>query len=166
MAGKTAKDDGAKTNAMRLLDAAGVAYATDSYAWSEEDLSGNHAAAELGVDPAKVFKTLVARGEKTGIHVFCIPVAKTLDLKKCAALCGEKRFALLPLKELLPVTGYLRGGCSPVGMKKSYPTHIHETALSFPEGIYVSAGLRGRQLFLAPRALADFLGAAFGDLVQ
>lgn len=165
MAGKSPKGD-VKTNAMRLLDAAGAAYTTDSYDWSEDDLSGVHAAAEMGVDPARVFKTLVAKGEKTGIHVFCIPVAQVLDLKKCAALSGEKRFELLPLKELLPVTGYLRGGCSPVGMKKSYPTHIDESALLFPEGIYVSAGLRGRQLYIAPRVLADFLKAAFGDLVQ
>ena len=152
-----------KTNAMRLLEKAGVPFRTAEYPWDESDLSGVHAAAALGMAPETVFKTLVARGDKTGPLVFCIPVAETLDLRKAALASGDKRVELVPLKELLGLTGYVHGGCSPVGMKKHYPTHIDETAQLFDE-IAVSAGMRGEQLILSPLALADFVGASFADL--
>ena len=152
-----------KTNAMRLLEKAGVPFRTAEYPWDESDLSGVHAAAALGMAPETVFKTLVARGDKTGPLAFCIPVAETLDLRKAALASGDKRVELVPLKELLGLTGYVRGGCSPVGMKKHYPTHIDETAQLFDE-IAVSAGMRGEQLILSPLALADFVGASFADL--
>ena len=152
-----------KTNAMRLLSAAGVSFRTAEYPWDESDLSGVHAAEALGMAPETVFKTLVARGDKAGPLVFCIPVAESLDLRKAAAASGNKRVELVPLKELLGLTGYVRGGCSPVGMKKHYPTCIDETAQLFDE-IAVSAGMRGEQLILSPADLAAFVGAAFADL--
>lgn len=152
-----------KTNAMRLLDAAGIAYRTAEYPWDENDLSGVHAAEALGMPAEEVFKTLVARGDKTGPLVFCIPVAESLDLRKAAAASGNKRVEMLPQKELLGLTGYIRGGCSPIGMKKKFPTCIDETAILFDE-IAASAGMRGEQLILSPQALADYLGAAFVDL--
>ena len=148
---------------MRLLSAAGVSFRTAEYPWDESDLSGVHAAEALGMAPETVFKTLVARGDKTGPLVFCIPVAESLDLRKAAAASGNKRVELVPLKELLGLTGYVRGGCSPVGMKKHYPTCIDETAQLFDE-IAVSAGMRGEQLILSPADLAAFVGAAFADL--
>ena len=154
-----------KTNAMRLLEQAGVPFETGEYTVDESDLSGVHAAEEMGVDVDCVFKTLVTRGEKKGIYVFCVPAAAELDLKKCAALAGEKKIEMIHVKELLGLTGYIRGGCSPVGMKKKYPTWIDETAVLF-EKIYVSAGQRGHQLILAPETLADYLDAPFADLTR
>ena len=155
----------AKTNAMRLLEQAGVPFETAEYTVDDSDLSGVHAAAELGVDVNCVFKTLVARGEKRGPLVFCIPAAAELDLKKCAALAGEKKIELIHVKELPGLTGYIRGGCSPVGMKKKYPTFIDETAVLFGK-IYISAGQRGHQLVVAPEALAAYLEAPFADLTR
>ena len=152
-----------KTNAMRLLEKAGVAFRTAEYPWDESDLSGVHAAQAIGMPPETVFKTLVARGDKTGPAVFCIPLAETLDLRKAALASGNKRVELVAVKELLGLTGYIRGGCSPVGMKKKYPTCIDETAQLFDE-IAVSAGQRGEQLILAPDALAAFVDAAYADL--
>ena len=154
-----------KTNAMRLLEQAGIEFETGEYQVDESDLSGVHAAAELGVEPECVFKTLVVRGEKKGLYVFCIPVAEELDLKKCAACAKEKKVEMIHVKELLPLTGYIRGGCSPVGMKKKYPTFIDETAVLF-EKIYVSAGQRGVQLIVNPEALAEYLQAEFADLTK
>ena len=154
-----------KTNAMRLLEQAGVPFETGEYEVDETDLSGVHAAAQLGADPDCVFKTLVARGEKAGLFVFCIPCAAELDLKKCAAVAGEKKIELVHVKELLGLTGYIRGGCSPVGMKKKYPTFLDETAVLF-ERIYVSAGQRGHQLIVNPEALAAYLEARFADLTR
>ena len=154
-----------KTNAMRLLEQAGIEFETGEYQVDESDLSGVHAAAELGVEPECVFKTLVVRGEKKGLFVFCIPVAEELDLKKCAACAKEKKVEMIHVKELLPLTGYIRGGCSPVGMKKKYPTFIDETAVLF-EKIYVSAGQRGVQLIVNPEALAEYLQAEFADLTK
>ncbi len=151
-----------KTNAMRLLDRAKIAYETVEYEVDENDLSGVHLAATLGIDVSRVFKTLVTRGEKKGLHVFVIPADKELDLKRCAVLTGDKRVEMIAVKELLPLTGYIRGGCSPVGMKKQLPTHVDASALSY-ETIYVSGGQRGLQLILDPRALADFIGAEFGE---
>ena len=118
-----------KTNAMRLLEQAKITYQTSQYDYSEEDLSGVHAAEVLGFDPAMVFKTLVTRGDKTGPVVFVIPVAQELDLKKAAKVSGNKSVAMVHVKELLVLTGYIRGGCSPIGMKKKFPTYVDESAL-------------------------------------
>lgn len=154
-----------KTNPMRMLEQEGISYDTASYLVDENDLSGLHAAKMLGTEPDRVFKTLVAKGEKRGYLVFCIPVAEELDLKKAARAAGDKRVELLPLKELLPVTGYMRGGCSPIGMKKHFPTYIEETAALF-DSIYISAGKRGVQLIVSPEALMRFLPAQAVDLIQ
>ncbi len=153
------------TNVMRLLKQANIPFETGEYEVDESDLSGVHAAQMLGVDPDCVFKTLVAKGEKKGIHVFCIPVAQELDLKKCAATAGEKKIEMIHVKDLLGLTGYVRGGCSPIGMKKKYPTTIDETAILFDQ-IYVSAGMRGEQVILNPETLAEFIGANFADVTK
>lgn len=153
------------TNVMRLLKQANIPFETGEYEVDESDLSGVHAAQMLGVDPDCVFKTLVAKGEKKGIHVFCIPVAQELDLKKCAAAAGEKKIEMIHVKDLLGLTGYVRGGCSPIGMKKKYPTTIDETAILFDQ-IYVSAGMRGEQVILNPETLAAFIGANFADVTK
>lgn len=154
-----------KTNAMRLLTAAKIEFDTAEYAWSEDDLSGVHIAKELGVDPDCVFKTLVAKGERNGYLVFCVPVAKELDLKKCATAASDKRVEMLPLKELLPLTGYIRGGCSPVGMKKKFPTYIDESAILYDK-IYVSAGQRGVQFIISPDDLKNYVGAEYADITK
>ena len=153
------------TNAMRLLMKANIPFGTSEYTVDESDLSGVHAAHELGIEPEVMFKTLVARGDKKGISVFCIPVAEELDLKKCAAVTGDKKIEMIHVKELLGLTGYIRGGCSPIGMKKKYPTWIDETA-QLCDRIYVSAGMRGQQLILAPDALCDFIDAQYADLTK
>lgn len=153
------------TNAMRLLTKAGIPFDTSEYAVDESDLSGVYAAEALGVEPDCVFKTLVARGDKKGLSVFCIPVAEELDLKKCAAATGDKKIEMIHVKELLSLTGYIRGGCSPIGMKKKYPTWIDETAMLF-DRIYVSAGMRGQQLVLAPDDLRAFVEAEYADLTR
>ena len=147
-----------KTNVMRLLDAAGVHYRTAEYEYDESDLSGRHAAEQLDLPAEQVFKTLVARGDKTGPVVFCIPVLDELDLRRAAAVSGNKKVELIHLKELLPLTGYLRGGCSPIGMKKKFPTYIDETCILFDE-IAVSAGARGKQIILAPDDLIAYTSA-------
>lgn len=152
-----------KTNAMRLLDAAKIPYDVRTYEFEESDLSGVHAAEAVGMPPETVFKTLVARGDKTGFAVFCIPVAEALDLKKAAKVSGNKAVEMLHVKELLPTTGYIRGGCSPIGMKKKFPTYLDETAMLFDE-IAVSAGQRGVQLILNPDALLTFTEAEYVDL--
>ncbi len=154
-----------KTNAMRMLDAAKVSYETVEYKWDESDLSGKHIAKELGVEPEHVFKTLVAKGEKNGYLVFCVPVCEELDLKKCAIAASDKRVEMLPLKELLPLTGYVRGGCSPVGMKKKFPTYIDESAILF-DRIYVSAGQRGLQFIISPEDLKNYVGAKYADITK
>ena len=153
------------TNAMRLLKQAGIDYRTSEYPVDDSDLSGVHAAHALGIEPECMFKTLVARGDKKGISVFCIPVAEELDLKKAAAVTGDKKVEMIHVKELLGLTGYIRGGCSPIGMKKKYPTYIDETAILFDE-IYVSAGMRGQQVILDPEELRAFTEAAFVDLTK
>ena len=153
------------TNAMRLLMKANIPFGTSEYTVDESDLSGVHAAHELGIDPEVMFKTLVARGDKKGISVFCIPVAEELDLKKCAAVTGDKKIEMIHVKELLGLTGYIRGGCSPIGMKKKFPTWIDETA-QLCDRIYVSAGMRGQRLILAPDALIDFIDAQYADLTK
>ena len=153
------------TNAMRLLRQANIPFDTSEYEVDESDLSGVHAAAQLGVEPDCVFKTLVARGGKGGLYVFVIPVAEELDLKKCAAAVGEKKVEMIHVKELLGLTGYIRGGCSPIGMKKKDPTYIDEIATLF-DRIYVSAGLRGQQLILDPEDLRRYTDATFADLTK
>ena len=147
-----------KTNAMRLLDKAGISYTCKEYPVDESDLSGTHVAEAVGMPCECVFKTLVARGDKTGILVLCIPVHKEVDLKKAARASGNKKVEMVQMKELLGLTGYIRGGCSPIGMKKKYPTFIDESCKEMDE-IAVSAGVRGAQLLLAPAILADFTEA-------
>ena len=147
-----------RTNAMRLLDAAGIRYRTAEYDSDESDLSGLHAAEQIDLPAEQVFKTLVTRGDRTGINVFCIPVTDELDLRRAASLSGNKKLELIHVKELLPLTGYIRGGCSPIGMKKKYPTYIDETCILFDE-IAVSAGMRGEQIILSPQDLMDYTGA-------
>jgi len=153
------------TNAMRLLKQAGIPFDTAEYEVDENDLSGVHAAQMLGIDPDCMFKTLVARGDKKGIYVFCIPVAEELDLKKCASVVKEKKIEMVQVKELLGLTGYIRGGCSPVGMKKKFPTYIDETAQLF-DNIYVSAGTRGVQMIVDPVKLAEYVEAPFTDITK
>jgi len=152
-----------KTNALRLVQQAGIPCQEAFYDYDEKDLGGLHAAAAIGFPPEQVFKTLVARGERTGINVFCIPVCCELDLKKAAKAAGDKNMALVPVKELLPLTGYIRGGCSPVGMKKKYPTFLDETAILW-DTIAVSAGARGHQMILPPERLADLVSAEIVDI--
>ena len=153
------------TNAMRLLTQAGIPFDTSEYPVDESDLSGVHAAEMLGVDADCVFKTLVVRGERKGICVFVIPVAEDLDLKKCAAAMGDKKAEMIHVKELLGLTGYIRGGCSPIGMKKKYPTFIDEIATLF-DRVYVSAGLRGQQLIINPEDLRAYTDGTFADLTK
>ena len=153
-----------KTNAVRLIQNAGIPCRETWYVYDENDLSGMHAAEAIGFPPEQVFKTLVVRGTKTGINVFCIPVCCELDLKKAAQAAKDKSVAMLTVKELLPATGYIRGGCSPVGMKKKYPTYIEESCLLFDE-IAVSAGERGHQVILSPIQLASLVDAKFVDII-
>ena len=152
-----------KTNAVRLVEQGGFSCKEAFYEYDENDLNGNHAAEAIGLPPEQVFKTLVTRGAHTGINVFCIPVCCELDLKLAAKAAGDKKIEMLPVKELLGITGYIRGGCSPVGMKKQYPTHFDETCILCDE-IAVSAGERGHQMILNPEALAEYLGADIIDL--
>ena len=152
-----------KTNALRLVEQAGIPCREEFYEFDEHDLNGNHAAEALGKPAEEVFKTLVARGERTGINVFCIPVCCELDLKKAAKAAKDKKVELIAVRELLPLTGYIRGGCSPIGMKKHFPTFIDETAILYDE-IGVSAGQRGAQVLLNPDALCEYVGAEFCDL--
>lgn len=154
-----------RTNAIRLVTQAGIFCEEAFYDYDENDLSGTHAAKAVGMPEEQVFKTLVARGEKTGIHVFCIPVYCELDLKKAAAVTGEKSIELVAVKELLPLTGYIRGGCSPVGMKKKYPTHFDEVCTLFDK-IAVSAGERGHQMILPPLALVELVGGQICDITK
>lgn len=153
------------TNPMRMLAAAGVDFQALEYRYDESDLSGVHAAAELGLDPDSTFKTLVLRGDKNGLFVCCIPVGEEVDLKKAAAISGNKRAELIHVKELPLLTGYVRGGCSPIGMKKRLPTYIDETAQLF-DRIAVSAGVRGQMLLLEPEALREFTAAGYGEIVK
>lgn len=152
-----------KTNAMRQLDRKKAAYTVHSYDGGA--LSGTEVASALGKDPAHCFKTLVTVGKTGGHYVFMIPVAAELDLRKAASAAGEKSVAMLPQKELLPLTGYIHGGCSPIGMKKQFPTFIDETAQLYDE-IGVSAGCRGCQVLLDPMQLTDYVNATLCDLTE
>ena len=151
-----------KTNVMRLLDAANIPYTPHFYD-PAGPTDGVSVAAVLGQDPEGVFKTLVTRGASGGYYVFDIPAADNLDLKKAAKAVGEKSLAMLPQKELLPLTGYVHGGCSPVGMKKPFPTVFHETVILF-DTVCVSAGKIGAQVEVAPQALMDYIGARTADI--
>lgn len=152
-----------KTNAARLLDKAGCTYKLVSYEFDENDLAVQHVADSLGQDIARVFKTLVLHGDRTGYVVCVVPGDAEVDLKALAKASGNKKVEMIPMKDLLGVTGYIRGGCSPVGMKKRFPTYFHSTALSF-ETIYVSAGVRGLQLEISPAALISFVGGTVADV--
>ena len=153
-----------KTNAVRIVEQAGIPCREVFYAYDENDLSGNHAAQAIGYPHEQMYKTLVARGAKTGIHIFCIPVCTTLDLKKAARAARDKSIELVAMKELLSLTGYIRGGCSPIGMKKKYPTHFEETCLLYDE-IAVSAGARGHQIILPPDRLVELVDGQLADLI-
>jgi Cys-tRNA(Pro)/Cys-tRNA(Cys) deacylase len=168
-----------KTNAARLLDKLGIAYDLMEYPVDEEDVSAENVASKVGMPLERVFKTLVARGDRTGVLVASIPGGAELDLKKLAALSGNKRVELVPLKEVQPLTGYIRGGVSPLGMKKTYPYFLDESAFhadptrwstlpAFPLGkrISVSAGVRGCQIVLDPEDLRRATGAITGDLIH
>ena len=152
-----------KTNVMRLLEAAGIAYRTAEYEYDEANLSGLHAAEQVGMDAEQVFKTLVTRGDKTGILVFCIPVDMELDLKKAASVSKNKKVEMTHMKELLGLTGYIRGGCSPLGMKKQYATFF-DASVQGLETVMVSAGRVGFQIEAAPADLLRLTGASTADL--
>ena len=152
-----------KTNAARLLDAAGIAYSLIPYEVDEDHLEASHVAAELGEDLDLVFKTLVLRGDRCGLFVCVVPGSMEVDLKVAARISGNKSCEMLHVKELLPSTGYIRGGCSPIGMKKALPTFIHESALLY-DHIYISAGVRGLQIRIAPEDLIAFVGAGIYPL--
>ena len=147
-----------KTNAARLLDAAGISYTLVPYEVDEEHLEASHVAEQLGEDLDRVFKTLVLRGDRNGLFVCVMPGSMEVDLRVAARISGNKNCAMIHVKELLPLTGYIRGGCSPIGMKKPLPTFIHECALLY-DTIYVSAGVRGLQLCMDPQDLITFVGA-------
>jgi len=154
-----------KTNAARILDKGKIGYELITYDVDENDLSAVHVSGLLHEPIEKVFKTLVLKGDKTGYFVCVIPGAEEVDLKKAATISGNKNCEMIPMKELLPVTGYIRGACSPIGMKKHFPTYIHETCLQFAQ-IYVSAGKRGLQLLIAPQDLIAAVNATVGELIK
>ena len=153
-----------KTNAARLLDKAKVAYDLVPYEVDENNLAADHVAASLGEDINCVFKTLVLKGDRTGHFVCVVPGDREVDLKKAAKVSGNKWAELIAMRDLLPTTGYIRGGCSPIGMKKPFPTFFHETCMAF-DRIFVSAGQRGLQLAIAPGDLVGFVGGKVADLV-
>lgn len=153
-----------KTNAARLLDKARIEYELIPYKVDPDNLAADHVAAELGENIAQVFKTLVLHGDRSGYFVCVVPGNCEVDLKKAAKAAGAKKAEMIHMKELLPVTGYIRGGCSPIGMKKAFPTFFHTSALDFPY-IYVSAGQRGLQLKLSPQALIDYCKASVADII-
>ncbi|MBD5233664.1 MAG: Cys-tRNA(Pro) deacylase [Bacteroidales bacterium] len=154
-----------KTNAVRLLEAAGIDFSTVEYEVDENNLDARHVAESVGEDINVVFKTLVLRGERTGLFVCVVPGNCEVDLKKAAKAAGDKKAEMIAVKELLPLTGYIRGGCSPIGMKKPLRTFFHSSALNH-DIIYVSAGVRGMQIKIDPKKLIEFVGAETTDLVQ
>lgn len=152
-----------KTNAARLLDKAGISYGLIPYEFDENDLAAQHVAESLGQPIEQVFKTLVLHGDRTGYIACVIPGNCEVDLKALAKASGNKKAEMIPMKDLLSVTGYIRGGCSPVGMKKKFPTYFHSTAMEF-EHIYVSAGVRGLQLKIAPSDLIAFVSGTVAEV--
>ena len=153
-----------KTNVARALDSKKIPYSLIPYTVDENNLAAQHIAEELGENIEQVFKTLVLHGDKTGYFVCVVPGNCEVDLKKAAKLSGNKKAEMIPMKDLLPVTGYIRGGCSPVGMKKPFPTWFHETCLNF-DYIYLSAGVRGLQIKVKALDIINLVKAFFGDLV-
>jgi len=153
-----------KTNAARILDQQKITYELIPYVVDEQDLSAQHIAQQLNEDIRQVFKTLVLEGDRTGNFVCVIPGEEAVDLKKAAKITGNKKCDLIPMKELLPLTGYIRGGCSPIGMKKLFPTYIHDTIQTF-DYVYVSAGIRGLQFKIAPTDLIQVSRAKLCDLI-
>ena len=151
-----------KTNAARLLDQLKIAYELIPYEVDENDLGAQHIAAQLGQPIERLFKTLVLRGDRSGLVVCVIPGAEEVDLKKAARVTGNKKLEMIHVKELLPLTGYIRGGCSPIGMKKAFPTFFHESIVNY-DTVYCSAGQRGLQFRIAP---TDLVNAAHGTLVD
>lgn len=165
---KNSSGEPEKTNAARLLDKAGIPYKLVPYEVDENDLSATHVADTLGEDVAMVFKTLVLHGDRTGgggYFVCVIPGAEEVDLKKAAKAAGMKKAEMIPMKELLPLTGYIRGGCTTIGMKKPFPVYFHSTATSFNR-IFVSAGQRGLQLELSPTDLIGYVKGEVADLIK
>lgn len=160
---KQPKNSLPKTNAARLLDKAGIKYTLVPYTVDPDNLAADHIATELGEDINRVFKTLVLQSDR-GEHLVCVvPGNREVDLKKAARAAGHKKVEMIPMKELLPLTGYMRGGCSPVGMKKPFPTFFHSTCMDF-DSIYVSAGVRGLQFMIAPVDLINYVGATVADI--
>lgn len=154
-----------KTNVARLLDKAKIPYELVPYTVDENNLAADHVAEELGEDINQVFKTLILHGDRSGYFVCVVPGNTEVDLKKAAKAAGAKKAEMIPMKELLPLTGYIRGGCSPIGMKKPFPTFFHSSALDF-DVIYVSAGVRGLQLKINPQDLISYVRANVTDLIQ
>lgn len=154
-----------KTNAMRLLDRVAITYEVMTYSYDESDLSGLKAADSLGLPPETMFKTIVMHGNRTGHMVGCVPVDKEVDLKALALLSGDKQITMIALKDLLALTGYVRGGCSPIGMKKQLPSFIDDRVLC-QNRIAVSAGKRGVQIILAPSDLIHYLDAKVGSFAR
>ena len=154
-----------KTNAMRLVEASGAAHAFYQYDAGDGAIDGVSVARKLGVDEREVYKTLVTRGHSRGMYVFVVPVAAALDLKKAARAVGEKSVEMIHVKDITAITGYVRGGCSPLGMKKQFPTVIHESAEAYPE-IYVSGGRIGTSIKVEPQALAKVARAKFDDIIR
>lgn len=152
-----------RTNVMRLLEAEGIAFTAREFAVDAEDQSGACAARKLGIPPEQLFKTLVLLGERKGVFVCCIPCQEAVDLRKAARAAGDKKAELLPMKDMLAATGYIRGGCSPIGMKRKYAVFIDETACLF-DWIAISAGARGAMVTINPEALRVYTGAAYADL--
>ena len=153
-----------KTNVIRILESKQIEFSSIEYDWNEEELDAISVAKKIDADPEQVFKTLVANGDKLGYCVFVIPGNYELDLKKSAKASNNKKIELVKVKELKTLTGYLRGGCSPIGMKKSFPTFIDESAQIFDK-IYISAGIRGAQIILSPTQLTRLIAAKFADLI-
>ena len=153
-----------KTNAVRILESNNISFEIVCYFVDENDLSGITVAKKIAADPEKVFKTLIASGDKNGINVFCIPVNAELNLKKAANVSKNKKIEMIKVKDLFELTGYVRGGCSPIGMKKKFPSFIEETAQLF-EKIFISAGIRGMQISISPQDLITVTLAEYADLI-
>jgi Cys-tRNA(Pro)/Cys-tRNA(Cys) deacylase len=154
-----------KTNAARLLDKAGIAYELIPYTVDENNLAVDHVAYELGENIEQVFKTLVLRGDRTGIFVCVVPGHTEVNLKRAAKISGNKSAEMIAMKELLPTTGYIRGGCSPIGLKKPFPIYLHHSCTQF-DYIYISAGLRGLQIKISPTDLVSYTHATLGDVAE
>ena len=154
-----------KTNAMRILEKAGISFRTVTYEVDEKDLSGSGVARKTAIPENRIFKTLVVKGDRSGYAVACIPVERELNLKSFAVVSRNKKVEMIPVKDIFPLTGYIRGGCSPVGMKKAFPIFFDSTAVDF-DWIAVSAGIRGQQILVDPRELSAFVGAQYADITD